>query len=71
MSNVAAIFCSQFNTGYNIVLPAPSITVFVETMEHKEYVACGRGGFQPRRAFQVARSAVKTTTFIRHFSLIP
>jgi hypothetical protein len=39
MSNVAAI-CSQFNTGYNIVLVVPSITLFVETLaectEHKE-----------------------------------
>jgi hypothetical protein len=57
MSNVAAIFCSQFNTGYNIALPLPSITVFVETTEHKEHVACGLGGFQPRRALSESLAA--------------
>jgi hypothetical protein len=49
MSNVAAI-CSQFNTGYNIVWVVPSITLFVETAEHKERGTCGPDGFYLRRA---------------------
>ncbi len=72
MSKVAAIFCSQFNTGYNIVLAVPGITVFVETFveatEHKEHVTRG-----PREissmpgALRSARRAVKTTTLFGTF----